>query len=127
MTYIEVLNLSLFKSIGPLSDKIMRKFIISFKSNLYQSAILRNIICFEQVIPTAQTDSTKIKTKDFKAFNSNYYNPLSPAKAAFYSAIVPGMGQMYNKKFWKAPIIWGGMGITTYLFIDNNKQYDSRI
>jgi len=31
--------------------------------------------------------------------NSNYFNPLSPAKAAFYSAILPGLGQIYNKKF----------------------------
>ena len=51
------------------------------------------------------------------------YNPLSPAKAAFYSAIFPGAGQIYNKKYWKAPIVWGGMAFTTYLYIDNNSEY----
>ncbi|MGB0891140.1 MAG: DUF5683 domain-containing protein [Flavobacteriaceae bacterium] len=51
------------------------------------------------------------------------YNPLAPAKAAFYSAIFPGAGQIYNKKYWKAPIVWGGMAFTTYLYIDNNREY----
>ena len=33
-------------------------------------------------------------------------NPLAPSKAAFYSAILPGLGQIYNKRYWKAPIVW---------------------
>ncbi len=32
-------------------------------------------------------------------------NPLAPAKAAFYSTILPGAGQAYNKKYWKIPIV----------------------
>ena len=30
-------------------------------------------------------------------------DPLSPAKAAFYSAVIPGLGQIYNKSYWKVP------------------------
>ena len=56
--------------------------------------------------------------------NSNYFNPLSPSKAAFYSAIFPGAGQIYNKKYWKAPIVWGAMGTSIYLYLDNNNEYD---
>ena len=41
-------------------------------------------------------------------------NPLSPAKAAFYSAILPGLGQAYNKKYWKIPIVWGAIGTGIY-------------
>lgn len=49
-------------------------------------------------------------------------NPLAPSKAAFYSAVVPGLGQIYNRKYWKAPIVWGliGVGIYNYTFNDNN-------
>ena len=50
-------------------------------------------------------------------------DPLTPAKAAFYSAILPGLGQAYNKKYWKIPIVYGAMGTSLYLYIDNKKKY----
>ena len=52
-------------------------------------------------------------------------NPLAPAKAAFYSAIVPGLGQTYNKKYWKVPLVYGALGTTIYFFITNNKKYNT--
>jgi len=74
----------------------------------------------------SQRDSTAVKKKIVKEkieVPQGVYNPLSPSKAAFYSAILPGMGQIYNKKYWKAPIVWGILGGTTYLYIDNNSIY----
>lgn len=50
-------------------------------------------------------------------------NPLAPAKAAFYSAILPGLGQAYNKKYWKIPIVYGGMGAGIYYYSWNNTKY----
>lgn len=50
-------------------------------------------------------------------------NPLAPSKAAFYSAIVPGLGQIYNKKYWKAPIVWGALGGSIYAYSWNNDNY----
>ncbi|MDI1256355.1 MAG: DUF5683 domain-containing protein [Flavobacterium sp.] len=50
-------------------------------------------------------------------------NPLAPAKAAFYSAILPGLGQAYNKKYWKIPIVYAAMGTSMYFYLDNNKKY----
>jgi hypothetical protein len=54
---------------------------------------------------------------------SNDIDPLTPAKAAFYSAILPGLGQAYNKKYWKIPLVYGALGTSIYFYIDNNKQY----
>ncbi|WP_189360402.1 DUF5683 domain-containing protein [Algibacter mikhailovii] len=51
-------------------------------------------------------------------------NPLSPAKAAFYSALLPGLGQAYNKKYWKIPIVWGAIGTGIYFYVINDKEYD---
>jgi hypothetical protein len=51
------------------------------------------------------------------------YDPLAPSKAAFYSAILPGMGQIYNKKYWKAPIVWGALAIPVYYYQINNSDY----
>jgi hypothetical protein len=56
---------------------------------------------------------------------SEEIDPLRPSKAAFYSAILPGLGQAYNKKYWKIPIVYGAIGASLYFYIDNNKKYHS--
>ncbi len=48
----------------------------------------------------------------------------SPRKAAIRSAIIPGWGQVYNKKYWKVPIVYTAIGIPAYLYIDNQKWYN---
>lgn len=50
-------------------------------------------------------------------------NPNAPAKAAFYSALVPGLGQIYNKKYWKIPIVYIGLGSGIYFYTFNQKAY----
>ncbi len=47
----------------------------------------------------------------------------SPKKAAIYSALLPGLGQAYNKKYWKIPIIYAGFGTLGYFISWNNKNY----
>lgn len=48
---------------------------------------------------------------------------LSPAKAGLYSAVLPGLGQFYNKKYWKIPIVWGAVGTGIGVALWNDKQY----
>lgn len=56
--------------------------------------------------------------------NNNYkYNALAPAKAAFYSAILPGLGQAYNKKYWKIPFVYAALGSGIYFYSANNTNY----
>ncbi len=51
----------------------------------------------------------------------------SPRKAIIRSAIIPGWGQIYNGKYWKLPIVYGALGVTGYVFLDNIQVYkDSR-
>ena len=52
-------------------------------------------------------------------------DPLTPSKAAFYSTIVPGLGQIYTEKYWKVPIIYGGLGVATYYYLYQTKQMNS--
>ena len=47
----------------------------------------------------------------------------TPKKAALRSAIVPGLGQIYNKKYWKLPIIYGALGTCTGIFFYNLGNY----
>lgn len=51
-------------------------------------------------------------------------NPLAPSKAAFYSAILPGLGQIYNRRYWKLPIVYGAIGTGVYAYVYNDDLYD---
>jgi hypothetical protein len=55
--------------------------------------------------------------------SKNAIDPLKPAKAAFYSAVLPGLGQAYNKKYWKIPLVYGAIGAGLYFYSDNNTKY----
>lgn len=50
-------------------------------------------------------------------------NPLAPSKAAFYSAVLPGLGQVYNRRYWKLPIVYGAIGTGVYLYTYSNNEY----
>ncbi len=93
-----------------------------------KNIILLLCIAFFSANTFGQKDSTNLKNKDVKVnrkikTTQGIYNPLSPSKAAFYSAIFPGMGQAYNKKYWKTPIVWGALAIPTYYYQLNNSDY----
>lgn len=47
----------------------------------------------------------------------------SPHKATLYEAIVPGLGHIYNKKYWNLPFTYAGFGITIFFIADNTKKY----
>lgn len=48
---------------------------------------------------------------------------LNPTRAGLYSAVFPGLGQYYNKKYWKIPIVWGAVGVGVGIAAYNDKQY----
>jgi uncharacterized protein DUF5683 len=63
-------------------------------------------------------DSTALAKKNKKKVYS------TARRAAILSAVIPGAGQAYNKKYWKIPIIYAGLGAFGYLFVTNNKEYN---
>lgn len=67
-----------------------------------------------------ETDSTKTEVVSKK--NTEVH---SPKKASIYSAILPGLGQAYNKKYWKIPIIYAGFGTLGYFIGWNNNFYQT--
>lgn len=51
-------------------------------------------------------------------------NPLAPSKAAFLSAVLPGLGQIYNRRYWKVPIVYAVIGTGIYSYVYNDDLYD---
>jgi hypothetical protein len=47
----------------------------------------------------------------------------SPRRATLYSTFVPGLGQIYNRKYWKVPIVWAAVGIPAYTYFYNRSWY----
>ena len=67
-------------------------------------------------------DSIFDQSKRSLRLNRLINDPLTPSKSAFYSAIIPGLGQAYLGKAWKIPIIYSAIGASLYYFDLNNKE-----
>jgi hypothetical protein len=48
----------------------------------------------------------------------------SPARAALYSTLLPGLGQAYNRSYWKLPLVYGGFAAFGYFIQSNNFRYN---
>ena len=118
---------------SPLLVNMRIALIISFN-------FLFSLACLAQVSRTLPaSDTTQVLDKETrkrlkqqeKALKKirreqNWALPYpNPYKAGLYSLIIPGGGQIYNKRYWKAPLVWGAVGGMIYL-IDNNKTQKDR-
>lgn len=55
--------------------------------------------------------------------SKKWNEPHSALRATVYGALLPGMGQVYNKKYWKLPLVYGALGTCVYFIADNTKNY----
>lgn len=62
------------------------------------------------------------KREERRIKNVRPYDALAPSKAAFYSAIIPGLGQAYTGKYWKIPIVYGALGTGVGIALWNQNQ-----
>ena len=90
------------------------------KKKLYICLIITALTVFNSYAQKAG----EVKIKDTIAPSIDEFNMLSPAKAAFYSAVLPGLGQAYNKKYWKIPIVYGALGSGIYFYQSNNTNFN---
>ena len=73
----------------------------------------------------AQNLEGKGITLEEVTYKKKRINPLAPSKAAFFSAVLPGLGQIYNKRYWKVPLVYGAIGTGIYVYSFNNTEYRS--
>jgi hypothetical protein len=50
--------------------------------------------------------------------------PKSPTRALMYALVLPGLGQAYNGKYWKIPLVWGALGAAGYAVHYNSGMYE---
>ncbi|HVV56265.1 MAG TPA: DUF5683 domain-containing protein, partial [Mucilaginibacter sp.] len=75
---------------------------------------------------TEKNDSLNSKRFKPKITKEKVYHPdslHSPHKALIRSLIIPGWGQLYNRQWWKVPIIYAGLGLLGDVVVFNNKYY----
>lgn len=73
--------------------------------------LLLSLIPFGKLFSQELTDTVKVK------------RPHSAKKATYLSMALPGLGQAYNKKYWKIPVIYTGAGVIYYFAHTNNTEY----
>ena len=83
------------------------------------SSMLFLFMTFICKVAFGQSDSIKKNINN----SSIVENSFNPKKAIVRSAILPGWGQITNKKIWKVPIVYGALGTTSFLFFRNLRQY----
>ena len=85
--------------------------------------IVLSIVCHYAVVE-AQTDTISVIDVDEEVVLPVESGKVhSPHKASLYAAILPGMGQVYNKKYWKLPLLYGGAAGIGYGIHFNSKYY----
>lgn len=75
----------------------------------------------------SQSDTTKEQNinRSFLQTTNDSSTVRDPKKAGLYSALLPGLGQGYNRKYWKIPLIYGLGGFMAYQIVSNNREYIS--
>jgi hypothetical protein len=89
-----------------------------FKINTHQLLSMSNHAMFKisevDTIKRTKSDSTKVVKKQYRH---------NPKLAIILSTVVPGAGQIYNKKYWKTPIVLAGIGVCGYFIRTNHILY----
>src|SRR5205809_2292259 len=78
----------------------------------------------QDTLPAPPPDSVLIKKNGKVITVESYAKRYQPRKALLYAAVLPGMGQIYNKKYWKVPLVYGGFAFITSVAVVYNQRYE---
>lgn len=93
----------------------------TFVSDEWQEMIT-SVIDSLETLPDAEIPELETR-QDTLNYLQQSIKPHSPHKATIYAMIAPGWGQLYNRQWWKLPILYGGVGATIYGLTWNNTYY----
>ncbi len=102
-------------------------FLVGFLISAAFQQMEAQIVVFDTIGNTFITADTIVKESKIETDlkTSKTEKTHSPKKATIMSACLPGLGQIYNGKWWKAPIVYAGLGGLGYLANNNYREYQS--
>lgn len=121
----------LYRYLNKMKSKQARKKTYSYKTFGFFTltvkfgitiSIFFSIISFQGISQQEITSDTLLSEITAQS-DTSVAQMHSPHKASLYSMILPGLGQAYNKKYWKIPIIYAGFGAFYYFVRINNNEY----
>lgn len=96
------------------------------QTTLQQAPLAQNSALVQQkdtaVIPRSTEASTVPLQAPKDSLLKKKFQP-DPKRAALFSALLPGLGQIYNRQYWKAPIVYALMGTSIYMVVKNQQNY----
>ncbi|MTI30884.1 DUF5683 domain-containing protein [Xanthovirga aplysinae] len=106
-------------------NRIHKIIIVYLEQKLILYASLVPVLFFISYIPLRAQEKEKKYQESRNDNNKTIHIGKLPnsKKAALYSALLPGLGQAYNKSYWKIPIIYAGAAGIGYFIWMNNENY----
>src|SRR4051794_1251894 len=86
---------------------MLRPLTILILGFCFQVCVAQQVEVVRDSVETS-SDSMRIMKNGKVITIESYAQRYQPRKALLYSAVFPGLGQAYNKKYWKLPIVYGG-------------------
>ena len=97
--------------------------MVQVKAIAYLGVRLFGLFFSQEIKPFDTIKTEKQVVEEIEKANVSTIQKYNPTKAGLYSAVFPGLGQYYNKKYWKIPIVWGAVGTGVGIIVYNDKQY----
>jgi Family of unknown function (DUF5683) len=97
--------------------------IVSFTTTSFSQEVKKDTI---PVVRLDSISSTNPKVISIETYSKRF----NPRKAILFSAILPGMGQVYNKKYWKVPLVYGGLigfGLVIDFYNNQNNKFRNEL
>ena len=111
LSFLTLLTIYSCTAVGPLIERISLNIFNDLHHVVFYERNLFIVITGLDLVIKYSLDEKKIKT-------------FNPKKASRLSAVLPGLGQIYNKQYWKVPVIYGGYAVIGHYIKFNNSMYN---